>query len=112
MEKEVESTMTKTIDMEALFSDESSMFRVPEEPDAGDLLTIYFRTRKNDADEVELHVQYGCKEEAVCPEPSKPERETIGMGPVADWEEADEAACFIRMEKSAVHPMMEEGRAV
>lgn len=102
--------MTKTIDMEALFSDESSMFRVPEEPDAGDLLTIYFRTRKNDADEVELHVQYGCKEEAVCPEPSKPERETIGMGPVADWEEADEAACFIRMEKSAVHPMMEEGR--
>ena len=45
----------------ALFSDESSMFRCPEEPDAGDSLTIRFRTWKDDVDQVRLHIQKNVK---------------------------------------------------
>lgn len=45
----------------ALFSDESGMFRCPEEPDAGDSLTIRFRTWKDDVDQVRLHIQKNVK---------------------------------------------------
>ena len=38
----------------ALFSDETEMFRIPMEPNPGDLVTIRFRTAKNNADMVSL----------------------------------------------------------
>ena len=60
--------MSANIDLRALFSDESGMFRVPEEPDQGDTLKIRFRTRKGDVDEVILYTQYEAMEEQ-CPHP-------------------------------------------
>ena len=53
------SDMSRGIDERALFSDESSMFRIPEEPNPGDMVTIRFRTRKGDADRVTLYMQFG-----------------------------------------------------
>ena len=60
--------MSREIDVRALFSDESSMFRWPEEPDQGDMLTIRFRTRKGNADKVTLYVQGGDGVSWECPE--------------------------------------------
>ncbi len=39
---------------EALFSDETSSYRIPEEPDLGDTVTLKFRTLKDDVDSVTL----------------------------------------------------------
>lgn len=61
------SNMSRGIDLRALFSDESGMFRTPEEPDQGDILTIRFRTRKDDIDSVTLYIQYGINGDEVCP---------------------------------------------
>lgn len=36
----------------ALFCDETAEYRCPEEPDPGDLVTLRFRTAKNNADHV------------------------------------------------------------
>ncbi|MDO5408936.1 MAG: alpha amylase N-terminal ig-like domain-containing protein [Lachnospiraceae bacterium] len=57
------------INLRALFSDESSMFRIPEEPNQGETMTIRFRTLKGDVDGVTLSLLfYGPQEEnsAVC----------------------------------------------
>lgn len=59
--------MSREIDLRALFSDESGMFRFPEEPDQGDILTIRFRTRKGDVDKVTLYIQCGSGDDGVCP---------------------------------------------
>ena len=40
------------LNRQALFSDETSNFRIPEEPDTGDRTVLRFRTAKNDADTV------------------------------------------------------------
>lgn len=40
---------------QALYSDETEMFVTPMEPDPGDVVTIRFRTARNDADLVYLH---------------------------------------------------------
>ena len=37
----------------ALFCDETAEYRCPEEPDPGDLVTLRFRTAKNNADHME-----------------------------------------------------------
>jgi len=37
---------------QSLFSDETKYYRTPEEPEPGDMVTIRFRTRKNNVDEV------------------------------------------------------------
>ncbi len=39
---------------DALFSDETAFFRIPEEPDPGDTVTLKFRTLEDDADSVTL----------------------------------------------------------
>lgn len=61
------SDMSK-IDERALFSDESGMFRTPEEPDPGDILTIRFRTLKNNVDKVTLYMQFGKPAKKACPD--------------------------------------------
>lgn len=38
----------------ALFCDETVEYRCPEEPDPGDLVTLRFRTAKNNADHVSM----------------------------------------------------------
>ena len=38
----------------ALFCDETAEYRCPEEPDPGDLVTLRFRTAKNNADHVSM----------------------------------------------------------
>lgn len=43
----------------ALFCDETSYYRMPEEPDPGDLVTLRFRTGREDADHVYLIFQDG-----------------------------------------------------
>ncbi|MGX8714662.1 MAG: hypothetical protein ACSW8A_02815, partial [Lachnospiraceae bacterium] len=55
------------IDQEALFSDESASFRVPEEPDTGDLLLVRFRTRKDEPVKVILWVSEDTDEETMTP---------------------------------------------
>lgn len=40
------------INRQALFSDETQDYRYPEEPDAGETVTLRFRTAKNDVDRV------------------------------------------------------------
>ena len=40
------------INRQALFSDETQDYRYPEEPDAGETVTLRFRTAKNDVDQV------------------------------------------------------------
>lgn len=40
------------INRQALFSDETQDYRYPEEPDAGETVTLWFRTAKNDVDRV------------------------------------------------------------
>ena len=45
----------KTIDIQAIFSDESERFRVPAEPVAGGKVTIRIRTGKDNVDTVILH---------------------------------------------------------
>ncbi|MDD6684351.1 MAG: glycoside hydrolase family 13 protein [Lachnospiraceae bacterium] len=40
---------------QALYSDETEMFVTPMEPDPGDVVTIRFRTARNDADRIYLH---------------------------------------------------------
>ena len=44
----------KAINQEALFCDETEQFRIPVEPKVGERVTFYFRTGKNDVDEVYL----------------------------------------------------------
>ncbi len=48
------------INREALFSAETQDYRMPSEPDAGDMVTVRMRTAKNGAD----HVYYIEKEES------------------------------------------------
>ena len=43
------------INRQALFSDETQDYRYPEEPDAGETVTLGFRTAKNDVDRVFLY---------------------------------------------------------
>ena len=47
--------MRPLLKTKALYSDETEMFRSPMEPKPGDLVTIRFRTAKNNADAVYLH---------------------------------------------------------
>ena len=49
------------INREALFSAETQDYRMPSEPDAGDMVTVRMRTAKNGAD----HVYYIEKKKAV-----------------------------------------------
>ncbi len=79
--------MSAEIDLRALFSDESGMFRSPEEPDAGDLLKIRFRTRKGDVDEVILYTQ--CYEEADIENKAKADIEADTENKTKADEEAD-----------------------
>jgi len=51
-----------------LFSDESASFRIPEEPDTGDLLLVRFRTRKDEQVKVTLWVSEDTDEETMRPE--------------------------------------------
>jgi len=46
--------MQPLLDKESLFSDETSFYRKPEEPNSGDNVTIRFRTKKNNVEMVEL----------------------------------------------------------
>ncbi|MBS6736009.1 MAG: glycoside hydrolase family 13 protein [Clostridiales bacterium] len=46
------SHMRPMFDKRALFSDETRQYRIPEEPEAGDVVTIRFRTLKNNVDAV------------------------------------------------------------
>lgn len=68
----------------ALFSDESNMFRSPEEPDAGDQVTVRFRTKKDDADMVILHQQGNKKTVETHPDTAI----------VMELEAPDEKSCF------------------
>ena len=47
-------TMRPPLNRYALFSDGTANYRIPPEPSAGDEVTIYFRTQKNNVDEVYL----------------------------------------------------------
>ena len=75
------SDMSK-IDERALFSDESGMFRMPEEPDPGDILTIRFRTLKNNVDKVTLYMQFG-----------KPAKRPVPMNTLPVSREAVQSSC-------------------
>lgn len=49
----IEGTLKKQdINRRALFTDETSDYRIPEEPDAGEKVTLRFRTARDDADKV------------------------------------------------------------
>ena len=44
--------MRPIFNKDALFSDETKQYRTPAEPNVGDVVTIRFRTKKNNVDEV------------------------------------------------------------
>lgn len=46
--------VSQEIDRRALFADETSDYRTPEEPDSGDRVTLRFRTAKDGVDSVRL----------------------------------------------------------
>ena len=49
------------MDKAALFCDETVGYRIPEEPEPGEAVTLKFRTKKDDADHVFLIVPAGEK---------------------------------------------------
>ena len=56
LSRQIEYTlrMRPLLKKNALFSDETEMFRSPMEPEPGDMLTIRFRTARNNADSIRL----------------------------------------------------------
>ena len=47
-----EQPIREEINRQALFADETSDYRIPEEPDAGELVKLRFRTARGDVDRV------------------------------------------------------------
>ncbi len=55
---------TEVLDREALFTDETENFRIPAEPEAGDVVTLRFRTAKGDADGV-FYIEDGSEKKSA-----------------------------------------------
>lgn len=90
------------LNQKALFCDETEEYRIPAEPDAGEQITLRFRTAKNDADAV-FYVQEGQEEQQAMKKAFSDKmfdyyeyRMTVGEAPVKYWFRIvkGEVSCF------------------